>query len=143
MMGSLHSSSARGTLRHHEKRQVAASAQMIEAIAMLLVVICALGVATVLLASATGRVRASATEEAATRAAVNAAEAFSADPASVPAVQEAGELTVACDATSEPRSAGTLWRAHITVTDADGAAVYELETARYVASTAGHEGGGA
>lgn len=135
MIAPMHRPAAGGTFRRREKRQVASTAQMIEAAVMLLVVTCALGVTTFLLASAASMVRASETAEAATRAAANAAEVFSADPASAPSVQKEGDLTVCCSATPEPHSEGTLWRAHITVSDADGATVYELDTARYVAAT--------
>lgn len=129
-----------GALRHREKRAFASTAQMVEVATMLLVVTCALGVTAVLLAGALVRVRTSATTEAATRAAANAAEAFSADPTAAPASQEVEGLTVTCDATPEPHRDGTLWRAHIAVADAAGTTVLELDTARYVASAVAPEG---
>ncbi len=121
-------------LRRHEGRWIASTAQMVEVAVMLLVVTCALGVAAVLLAGAISTVHASATTEAATRAAANAAEAFSADPDAIPEEQEIEGLNVACEVTPEPRLSGTLYRAHITVFDATGTTVYELDTARYVAA---------
>lgn len=120
--------------RHREKRRFASTAQMIEAIVMLFVVVCALAVVAGLLAGALGQMRTGAQTEDATRAAINAAEAFSADPAGQPATQTAGDLTVACDVTPEAHRDGTLYRAHISVTNGEGATVYELDTARYVAS---------
>ena len=120
--------------RHREKRRFASTAQMIEAIVMLFVVMCVLAVVAGLLAGAVSEMHAGAQTEDATRAALNAAEAFSADPAAVPATQTAGDLTVTCDVTPEAHHDGTLFRAHIAVTDGEGATVYELDTARYVTS---------
>lgn len=120
--------------RHREKRQFASTAQMIEAIVMLFVVVCALAVVAGLLAGALSQMRAGAQTEDATRAAINAAEAFSADPTGQPATQTAGDLTVTCDVTPEAHRDGTLYRAHISVANGEGATVYELDTARYVAT---------
>lgn len=133
MTGSHAFSTLTSGFRHREKRRFASTAQMIEAIVMLFVVVCALAVAAGLLAGALGKMHAAQTEDA-TRAAINAAEAFSADPAGQPATQTAGDLTVTCDVTPETHRDGTLYRAHISVADGEGATVYELDTARYVAS---------
>lgn len=133
MTGSRAFSTLTSGFRHREKRRFASTAQMIEAIVMLFVVVCALAVAAGLLAGALGKMHAGAQTEDATRAAINAAEAFSADPAGQPASQTAGDLTVTCDVTPEAHRDGTLFRAHIAVTDAVGDTVYELDTARYVA----------
>lgn len=134
MTGSRAFSTLTSGFRHREKRRFASTAQMIEAIVMLFVVVCALAVAAGLLAGALGETHAAAQTEDATRAAINAAEAFSADPAGQPATQTDGDLTVTCDVTPEAHRDGTLYRAHISVADGEGATVYELDTARYVAS---------
>lgn len=120
--------------RHREKRRFASTAQMIEAIVMLFVVTCAIGVTCVLLAEAVNLVHESARTEDATRAAINAAEAFSADPAGQAQTRTDGDFTVTCDVTPEAHRDGTLYRARITVADAAGAQFYELDTARYVAA---------
>lgn len=69
----------------------------------------------------------------------NAAERFSADPGSVPEIEVVDDLVVYTTISSEPRSAGTLYRATIEVYDADDQTtraqlhpVYGLETARYM-----------
>ena len=79
----------------------------------------------------------------------NAAEEFSANPAAAAAgattgigaatgtassslLEGAEGLSVACNVTSENTSAGTLYTAHITVTDDPGAEIYTLTATRYV-----------
>lgn len=70
----------------------------------------------------------------------NAAEEFTADPAGVAAGKKVGRgvalkgcdgYKVSCETAQTERSAGTLWRAHITVSDSQGK-VYSLDTSRYV-----------
>lgn len=70
----------------------------------------------------------------------DAAEEFSSEPAAVAAGEPVGltviangkgSFNVTCDVTDESTGAGTMYRAHITVSDAEGTA-YELDASRYV-----------
>lgn len=66
------------------------------------------------------------------------AEAFAADPQSVPEVQVSGELVAYVSVEEEPQSTGVLYFADITVFDTtesysdDASLLCEIETARYV-----------
>ncbi|MGN0035337.1 MAG: hypothetical protein ACI364_06390 [Coriobacteriales bacterium] len=117
----------------HERRRFSSTAQMVETTVMLLVVVFSLAVVTSLLAGAVNQSRAGRQIEAATRVATNVAESFSANPASVPASQTQDAFTVTCAVTPEVHQDGTLYRAHILVTDDADDEVYELDTSRYVA----------
>ena len=81
----------------------------------------------------------------ATLLAQNAAEEFSSDPAAVAAGKTVGQgvaagnvsavdgsdgLTVSCDVDSDAQGRGTLYTAHITVSD-DSGEVYALDASRY------------
>lgn len=70
----------------------------------------------------------------------DAAEEFSSAPAAVESGQPVGltviangkdDFDVSCDVTKDETGAGTMYRAHITVSDSQGVA-YELDAARYV-----------
>ena len=63
----------------------------------------------------------------------NTAERFAADPASIAPEEHEGDLRVVSDVTQEAREGGTLYRATISVFDANNATpVYTVTTSRYV-----------
>lgn len=71
-------------------------------------------------------------------AATNCAETFSADPTSVPATAQDGDLTVLCDVDVEEHENGDLYNATITVKIQDEV-LYTLHTARYLQASGGDE----
>ena len=116
------------------------TAFMIEALVLLFVLVASLAVFTTLFAqSATNAHQAKRISEASV-VAQNAAEEFSSDAAAVAAGQTVGAgvakngsdgFNVKCDVTSQKESTGTMYTAHITVSDSAGTA-YELDTTHYV-----------
>ena len=61
------------------------------------------------------------------------AERFAADPAQVPLLQEEGGCTVRCEVEPEPRAAGTLLHATISV-EHEGTEAFQLRTTRYLSA---------
>ena len=112
-------------------------AVLMEAMILLLFLVGSLAVMTQLFAASALRAREGEQLAQAVALATDAAERFAADPATAPASSTEGDLVVACDVTSEPTDAGTLYHATITVTDAGAqnaseAPLYTLATTRYV-----------
>ena len=113
---------------------------VVEALLLLVALIAAMAVFTQLFAgSMTTAEQANRTTTAAV-VAQNAAEEFSSDAAAVAAGQTVGAgvakngsdgFNVKCDVTSQKESTGTMYTAHITVSDSAGTA-YELDTTHYV-----------
>ncbi len=113
---------------------------VVEALLLLVALIAAMAVFTQLFAgSMTTANQAKRTSNAAI-VAQNAAEEFSADAASVAAGKTVGAgvaangaegFDVKCDVNSAEQGAGTMYSAHITVSDSAGVA-YELDTSHYV-----------
>jgi hypothetical protein len=105
---------------------------MIEVLALLAMLLVCIAVLMQLLAASDARSKAGASLSQAVGMATSVAEEFSASPTTVSPVTSDGDLSASCDVTSERTGAGLLYHATITVTDADGAQVYTLQTARYV-----------
>ncbi len=131
-----------------EKSSWTSTAFMVEAVVLLFFLIASMAAFTQLFCMAADTSVKASRLASATTIAQNAAEEFSADPVSVAkgnqigagvatgaasgeASNEAGELQVSCDVTKKKQSAGTLYTAHIVVSDSDSE-VYTLEADRYV-----------
>ena len=107
---------------------------------MFVVLAASIGIFTQLFSRATAAADQSTQLCQAVNVAEDAAEEFSADPARVAAGEKVGDgvavnvrhgYKVSCKISQDKRSAGTLWRAHITVSDSQGK-LYSLDTSRYV-----------
>lgn len=120
------------------------TAFLVEALVLLVVLIASMAVFTQLFASSASTANHADRMTQAVLAAENAAEEFSSNPAAVASGREVGEgvaagstavadgdLAVTCEVESESTSAGTLYTAHITVSD-DSEQLYELDAKRYV-----------
>ena len=115
------------------------TAFMIEALVLLFVLVASLAVFTSLFAYAANSSQQAKRISSASVVAQNAAEEFSADPAAVNdgqslgtgAAQGADAFEVSCKVSAQGQGNGTLYSAHITVSDAQGEA-YALDTVRYV-----------
>ncbi len=116
------------------------TAFMVEALVLLAVLVACMAVFTQLFTHALSTANNSERLSGAVTVAQSAAEEFSANPAAVYAGQPVGEgvaangadgFDVTCDVTSAQQSTGTMYTAHISVTD-EGGQVYELDTTRYV-----------
>lgn len=118
------------------------TAFLVEALILLVVLIASMAVFTQLFAHSTAIANHADRMTQAVIVAENAAEEFSSNPASVASGREVGEgvaagasapdgLKVACEVESESASAGTLYTAHITVSD-DSEELYALDAKRYV-----------
>lgn len=121
-------------------RMRSTTAFIIEALALLLVLIVSMAVFTQLFARSTAAADQSARICKAVNVAEDAAEEFSSDPAAVAAGKAVGAgvaksgrdgFTVSCDVKQDATEAGVLWKAHIKVSDDEGTA-FELDTSRYV-----------
>lgn len=115
------------------------TAFMIEALVLLAVLVACMAVFTQLFAHALTTSQQSERLSNAVIAAQNAAEEFSADPAAAYAGKPIGEgvsangtddCSVSCDVAKTTQGSGTLYAAHITVSDNTGT-LYELDVTRY------------
>lgn len=126
---------------HDDSRRIrSTTAFVVETLILLMVLAASIGIFTQLFSRATAAADQSTRLCQAVSVAEDAAEEFSADPASVAAGNKVGDgvalkgrngYRVSCKTTQDKRDAGTLWRAHITVSDSQGK-VYSLNTSRYV-----------
>ena len=127
--------------RHDDSRRIrSTTAFVVETLVLLIVLAASIGIFTQLFSRATAAADQSTRLCQAVNVAEDAAEEFSADPARVSAGEKVGDgvavegrkgYKVSLKTTQDKRSAGTLWHAHITVSDARGK-VYSLNTSRYV-----------
>lgn len=116
------------------------TAFMVEVLVLLFFLIASMAIFTQLFASSITTSADANRLSQATVLAQNAAEEFSANPAAVASGKKIGagtaadgsdDLGVTCDVTSKKTATGTLYEAHITVTDEDDS-IYELDATRYV-----------
>ena len=108
------------------------SAYLIEALLLLTILATALAVFMSIFSLASRRGNESAMLDAATYAASNVAERFSADPTAAQQEYDEDGYRVTCDVEPSPSRAGTLYRATITVWSDAGEELYSISTARYV-----------
>ena len=111
------------------------TAFLIEALVLMAVLIASMAVFTQLFTHSAVAAHQAEDLTRATLLAQNAAEDFSSDPAAVAAgnvsaVDGSDGLTVSCDVDSDAQGRGTLYTAHITVSD-DSGEVYALDASRY------------
>lgn len=120
------------------------TAFLIEALVLMAVLIASMAVFTQLFTYSAVAAHQAEELTRATLLAQNAAEEFSSDPAAVAAGKTVGQgaagnvsavdgsdgLTVSCDVDSDAQGRGTLYTAHITVSD-DSGEVYALDASRY------------
>ncbi len=143
-------------MAEQEKRQglfsehASSVAFVVESLLLLAALIAAMAVFTQLFAGSISQANESKREVNAVMAAQNAAERFCSDPASSAAgasgtvavsgdektstsnvTQDGEDFTVTCEVSSSERKAGTMYQAHIIVSD-DAGIAYELDTTRYV-----------
>lgn len=126
---------------HNDSRHIkSTTAFVVETLILLVALVSSMGVLTQLFSRSIAASQHSERLCQAVNVAENAAEEFAADPAGVAAGKEVGRgvalkgrdgYRVSCETAQVERSAGTLWRAHITVSDSQGK-VYSLDTSRYV-----------
>lgn len=110
------------------------AALLIEALVILLFLVASLGLLMQVLSRASAQGERAAELARAVELASNVAERFAVDPAGTAGVTYEDGLSATCEVVS---GADGLVRAHIVVNAADdGAAVYELDTARYVSADA-------
>lgn len=128
------------SMAKNKRSNWAGTAFMVEALVLLAVLVACMAVFTQLFAYALTTAQESERTSSTVIAAQNAAEEFSADPESVYASKPVGEGVaengadgqyVSCDVTKTAQAAGTMYAAHITVSDNAGVA-YELDATRYV-----------
>lgn len=129
-------------LTHRRSRRTGSAdssgmAFLVEVLALVLLLAASLAVLVQVFSSSQITARQSVQAERAVSLASQEAEAFAADPTSLPQDQTQEGLTATCQITPKATAAGTLYDAHITVTDEAGNQVYELTSSRYVS------GGGA
>lgn len=126
--------------RDDSRRIRSTTAFVVETLVLLVVLAASIGIFTQLFSRATAAADQSTRLCQAVNVAEDAAEEFSADPARVAAGEKVGDgvaikgrhgYKVSCKISQAKRSAGTLWRAHITVSDSQGK-LYSLNTSRYV-----------
>ena len=122
------------------KSSWASTAFMVEAIVLLFFLITSMAVFTQLFGLATTTSTEAARLASATTLAQNAAEEFSANPASVAQGKQVGlgaaagnssKFELTCDVDEKKQGTGTLYSAHIVVSD-DGGEVYSLDASRFV-----------
>ena len=116
------------------------TAFLVEALVLMAVLIASMAVFTLLFAHSAVAAHQAKDLTRATLLAQNAAEEFSSDPAAVAAGKTVGQgvsavddsdgLTVSCNVDSDVQGRGTLYTAHITVSD-DSGEVYALDVSRY------------
>lgn len=132
--------------KHTKQAHWGTTAFMVEALVLLAVLVACMAVFTQLFAHALTTTHNSERLSSAVAVAQSAAEEFSADPVAVCAGQEVGqgiaahgtdEFSVSCNVSSTPQEAGTLYAAHISVSDENGQA-YELDATRYVSKVKQH-----
>lgn len=135
---------AGATPKKHDRAPLANTAFLVESMVLLFFLVAALAVFTQVFASSISNSVEANRLSAATEVAQNAAEEFSANPAAAAqghavgagiAENGSGEFSVNCNVTSESNGAGTLYSAHIEVSDDQGVA-YELDAASFVAGGA-------
>lgn len=131
---------AASSATNDSKRMRGTTAFIVETLALLAVLVISIAVFTQLFSRATTTADQSARVCRAVSVAEDAAEEFSADPVAIAAgktvgsgVSSQGEdgFEVSCNVTEDKHDAGTLYRAHIEVSD-DAGVAYELNSARYV-----------
>lgn len=132
------------TPKKRDRAPLANTAFLVESMVLLFFLVAALAVFTQVFASSVSNSAEANRLSAATEVAQNAAEEFSANPVAVAqnravgagiASDGANGFSVNCDVTSENNDAGTLYSAHIEVSDDEGVA-YELDAASFVAGGA-------
>lgn len=126
---------------HNDSRHIkSTTAFVVETLILLVALVSSTGVLTQLFSRSIAASQQSERLCQAVNVAENAAEEFAADPAGVAAGKKVGRgvalkgrdgYRVSCETAQVERSAGTLWRVHITVSDSQGK-VYSLDTSRYV-----------
>ena len=126
---------------HNDSQHIkSTTAFVVETLILLVALVSSTGVLTQLFSRSIAASQQSERLCQAVNVAENAAEEFAADPAGVAAGKKVGRgvalkgrdgYRVSCETAQVERSAGTLWRAHITVSDSQGK-VYSLDTSRYV-----------
>lgn len=126
---------------HNDSRHIkSTTAFVVETLILLVALVSSTGVLTQLFSRSIAASQQSERLCQAVNVAESAAEEFAADPAGVAAGKKVGRgvalkgrdgYRVSCETAQVERSAGTLWRAHITVSDSQGK-VYSLDTSRYV-----------
>lgn len=108
---------------------------IVESILLLVFLIASLAILIQVFVASLNKSVESRTLDAATIAASSIAEHFAANPSDVQNETLLGDLRIVCSVQDEPRSSGTLYRAHIDVFDisASGgdAPIYSLDTAHY------------
>lgn len=126
--------------RDDSRRIRSTTAFVVETLVLLVVLAASIGIFTQLFSRATAAADQSTRLCQAVNVAEDAAEEVAADPARVAAGEKVGDgvaikgrhgYKVSCKISQDKRSAGTLWRAHITVSDSQGK-LYSLDTSRYV-----------
>ncbi len=128
------------TSSQRDKSSWTSTAFMVEAIVLLFFLIASMAVFTQLFGLATTTSAEAARLANASTLAQNAAEEFSADPTSVAKGKKVGlgtaagtsnKFKVTCDVSKKKKSSGTLYSAHIVVSDDNGEA-YTLDASRFV-----------
>ena len=113
---------------------------VVEALVLLVFLAASMAIFTQLFAGSSTLASESERLSTAVMVAKDAAEEFESEPAAVASGQPVGltviangkdGFDVACDVTTEAEGAGTMYTAHITVSDSQGTA-YELDASRYV-----------
>ena len=124
----------------HARPRWAATAFFIEALVLMAALVACLAVFAQLLGSSAATAQQAQRLQRAVSVAQYAAEEFSADPVAVSQGKQVGNgvalhgadgYSVACDVSEQPKSSGTLYTAHVTVSDGSGEA-YSLDASRYV-----------
>lgn len=131
------------TAAEGERIRWSGAAVLVEAMLLLVFLIASLAVLVQMFATAVNCADESAQLTAAVAAASDMAEQFAADPTNIAEETNADGLLVVCDVKAEPRKAGTLYHAEISVyaADADASAgavtapagdpVYSVSTSRF------------
>lgn len=131
---------ASASSQNDSRRIRSTTAFVVETLTLLVVLVVSMAVFTQMFSRATASADQSTRICHAVNVAEDAAEEFSADPVAVAAGNKVGSgvakngrdgFKVACNVSEDATAAGTLYTAHIKVSDRDGKA-YELTTTRYV-----------
>lgn len=128
-------------ITHDDSRRIrSTTAFVVETLVLLVVLAASIGIFTQMFSRATATSDQSARLCQAVNVAEDAAEEFSADPVAVSQGKTVGHgvtvkgrngYKVHCKTSQDKQGAGTLWRAHITVSDSQGK-IYSLDTSRYI-----------
>ena len=111
----------------------ASAAFIVESLLLLVFLVGSLAVFTQMFAAAAEQAAEGSTLSAAVAVAGNTAERFAVDPGSIEPEAHEGDLRIVSDVTAENRKGGKLYRATISVFDANNAEpVYTVTTSRYV-----------